>query len=100
MHRGYRFDVRPMLSPGANSLTVDLRSALEYAEDVERALGKRPHTNAHPYNMVRKMACSFGWDWGPDFQTAGLWKPVRLERWHISRSPARSRPRSVRTLPG
>ena len=31
--------------------------------------------------MVRKMACSFGWDWGPDLRTAGLWRPVRLERW-------------------
>jgi beta-mannosidase len=85
MHRGYRFDVRPMITSGANQLTVDFRSALEYAEDVERALGKRAHTNTHPYNMVRKMACSFGWDWGPDFQTAGLWKPVRLERWRTAR---------------
>src|SRR6218665_3973241 len=35
--------------------------------------------------MVRKMACSFGWDWGPDLQTAGIWKPVRLERWRTAR---------------
>src|SRR5699024_9962035 len=44
------------------------------------------------FNMVRKMACSFGWDWGPDLQTAGLWKPVRLERW------SRARLASVRPL--
>ena len=31
------------------------------------------------------MACSFGWDWGPDLQTAGIWKPVRLERWDTAR---------------
>ena len=31
------------------------------------------------------MACSFGWDWGPDLRTAGLWKPVRLERWSVAR---------------
>ncbi|HEY5180625.1 MAG TPA: glycoside hydrolase family 2 protein [Dermatophilaceae bacterium] len=85
MHRGYRFDVRPMLRHGANRLTVDFRSALEYAEQVESVLGRRAHTNTHPYNMVRKMACSFGWDWGPDFQTAGIWKPVRLERWCTAR---------------
>ena len=85
MHRGYRFDVRPTLVAGANQLTVDFRSALEHAEEVERSIGKRPHTNTHPYNMVRKMACSFGWDWGPDFQTAGIWKPVRLERWSTAR---------------
>jgi beta-mannosidase len=31
------------------------------------------------------MACSFGWDWGPDLRTAGLWKPVRLECWSVAR---------------
>src|SRR5690606_15874330 len=28
---------------------------------------------------------SFGWDWGPDLQTAGIWKPVRIERWRVAR---------------
>ena len=85
MHRSYRFDARALLTGAAVALTVDLSSALEHAEAVELELGARPHTNAHPYNMVRKMACSFGWDWGPDFQTAGIWKPVRLERWRTAR---------------
>ncbi|PGH46963.1 glycoside hydrolase family 2 protein [Streptomyces sp. Ru87] len=81
MHRSYRFDVRDLLRPGGNELVVSFRSALEYAEEVERELGRRDHVYPHPFNMVRKMACSFGWDWGPDLQTAGIWKPVRLERW-------------------
>ncbi|XKK41792.1 glycoside hydrolase family 2 protein [Nocardiopsis sp. ARC36] len=85
MHRGYRFPVGRVLREGSNDLTVSFRPALEYAEEVRDALGARPHTNTHPYNMVRKMACSFGWDWGPDFQTAGIWKPVRLERWSTAR---------------
>ncbi|GAA1760675.1 glycoside hydrolase family 2 protein [Streptomonospora arabica] len=85
MHRAYRFDVREALRGGANELTVDFSPALEYAERERERLGHRPHTNAHPYNMVRKMACSFGWDWGPDLQTAGIWKPVRLERWRGAR---------------
>jgi beta-mannosidase len=85
MHRSYRFDVRAHLTGAAAPLTVDLSSALERAEELEIELGARPHTNTHPYNMVRKMACSFGWDWGPDFQTAGIWKPVRLERWRTAR---------------
>ncbi|MDT0329758.1 glycoside hydrolase family 2 protein [Nocardiopsis lambiniae] len=85
MHRAHRFDVRSALRAGTNELTVDLRSALAYAEENRAELGARPHVNAHPYNMVRKMACSFGWDWGPDLQTAGIWKPVRLERWNTAR---------------
>ncbi|MFD6097337.1 glycoside hydrolase family 2 protein [Nocardiopsis flavescens] len=91
MHRSHRFDARAALRAGSNELTVDLRSALEYAEEERERLGARPHTNTHPYNMVRKMACSFGWDWGPDLQTAGIWKPVRLERWTTARL-ARVRP--------
>ncbi|MDX3109243.1 glycoside hydrolase family 2 protein [Nonomuraea angiospora] len=85
MHRSYRFDVRDLLTAGSNDLVVTFRSALEYAEEVERRLGARPHAYTHPFNMVRKMACSFGWDWGPDLQTAGIWKPVRLERWRTAR---------------
>ncbi|MEV6302302.1 glycoside hydrolase family 2 protein [Actinoplanes sp. NPDC051861] len=85
MHRGYRFDVRHLLRDGAIPLTVRFDSALEHAEEFERAHGSRPRPYPHPFNAVRKMACSFGWDWGPDLQTAGIWKPVRLERWRVAR---------------
>ncbi|HEX7301892.1 glycoside hydrolase family 2 protein [Lentzea sp.] len=85
MHRSHRFDVRELLVDGCNDLAVAFSSALAHAEKVEAALGQRAHVNAHPFNMIRKMACSFGWDWGPDLQTAGIWRPVRLERWHTAR---------------
>jgi beta-mannosidase len=84
-HRSYRWDVRGLLGAGPHELTVHFRSALEYAESERDRLGKRPSAYEHPLNMVRKMACSFGWDWGPDLQTAGIWKPVRLERWRTAR---------------
>jgi len=85
MHRGYRFDVRDLLRAGDQELSVRFDPALEYAEAIGEKLGPRPHTNEHPFNAVRKMACSFGWDWGPDLQTAGIWKPARLERWRVAR---------------
>ncbi|WP_328346764.1 glycoside hydrolase family 2 protein [Micromonospora sp. NBC_00421] len=85
MHRGYRFDVRETLREGHNELTVTLGAALTYAEQAESQLGWRQRAYPHPYNAIRKMACSFGWDWGPDLQTAGIWKPVRLERWDTAR---------------
>ncbi|WP_165990066.1 glycoside hydrolase family 2 protein [Streptomyces sp. YIM 98790] len=96
MHRGYRFDVRGPLGPaadgsGEHTLAVTFHSALEHAERLQKELGERPRAYPHPFNMVRKMACSFGWDWGPDLQTAGIWKPVRLERWRTARI-ARLRP--------
>jgi beta-mannosidase len=85
MHRSYRFDVRELLTGAPADLVVTFRSALAYAEELQERLGSRPRAYAHPFNMVRKMACSFGWDWGPDLQTAGIWKPVRLERWRTAR---------------
>ena len=85
MHRGYRFDVRDLLGAGDAPLRVRFDSALAYAEMMQEKLGERPRANPHPFNAVRKMACSFGWDWGPDLQTAGIWKPVRLERWRVAR---------------
>ncbi|RKN41263.1 glycoside hydrolase family 2 protein [Streptomyces hoynatensis] len=85
MHRSYRFDVRDLLDGNPAELVVTFRSALEYAEEIRDRLGHRPGAYSHPLNMVRKMACSFGWDWGPDLQTAGIWKPVRLERWRTAR---------------
>ncbi|MFD1717276.1 glycoside hydrolase family 2 protein [Georgenia deserti] len=84
MHRRYRFDVTELLA-AENALAVSFRSALTRAEELEAELGPRPHSYPHPFNAIRKMACSFGWDWGPDLQTAGIWRPVRLERWSLAR---------------
>lgn len=84
MHRSYRYDVRELVGTPTN-LVVDLDSALEAAEAEAERLGTRPMAYDQPFNMVRKMACSFGWDWGPDLQTAGLWKPVRVQRWRVAR---------------
>jgi beta-mannosidase len=86
MHRSYRFDVTPRLSGRPLDLEVDLGSATAYAESEMARLGDRVRALPQaPYNFIRKMACSFGWDWGPDLRTAGLWKPVRLERWRVAR---------------
>ncbi len=87
-HRTFRFDVRDALAgadEGRMPLTVDFASALEHAEAEADRIGARPLEYPHPLNMVRKMACSFGWDWGPDLQSAGIWRPVRLERWRFAR---------------
>lgn len=36
-------------------------------------------------NFVRKPAYHFGWDWGPRYVTAGVWRPVRLLAWDDNR---------------
>jgi beta-mannosidase len=87
MHRSYRFDVTGL----SGRLAVRFASAYAEAEAVRGAVGERPAAYTEPYQYVRKMACSFGWDWGPTLVTAGIWRPVRLERWSTARI-ARVRP--------
>lgn len=85
MHRTHRFDVSTVLVDGANELVVEFASPIRAADAASLALGYRPHTNHHPYNAIRKMACSFGWDWGIDTSTSGIWRAVTLESWSEAR---------------
>jgi beta-mannosidase len=87
MHRSYRFDVTGL----SGRLSVRFASAYTEAEAVRERLGERPNAYPEPFQYIRKMACSFGWDWGPTLVTAGIWRPVRLERWSTARI-ARVRP--------
>ncbi|MFI2205946.1 glycoside hydrolase family 2 protein [Streptomyces sp. NPDC020192] len=81
MHRSYRLDVTGL----EGRLAVRFASAYTEAEAVRDRLGERPAAYPEPYPYLRKMACSFGWDWGPTLVTAGIWRPVRLEHWSTAR---------------
>jgi beta-mannosidase len=86
MHRSYRFDVRDLLRPGRNHLVVRFDSVHRYAEAVRAAVGERPLAGTSgPFPYVRKMACNFGWDWGPTLVTAGIWQRIGLESWSVAR---------------
>ncbi len=85
MHRSFRFDVTGDLAAGPADLVIDFDSAYTVAEALREELGPRPNAYPEPFNYVRKMASSFGWDWGPTLVTAGVWRPVRLERWSTAR---------------
>ncbi|WP_328632105.1 glycoside hydrolase family 2 protein [Streptomyces sp. NBC_00356] len=93
MHRSYRFDV----TGRSGELRVDFASAYEEASAVRELTGDRPNVYPAPSQYIRKMACSFGWDWGPTVVTAGLWRPVRIERWSTARF---SRVRPLVTVDG
>ncbi|MET9495641.1 glycoside hydrolase family 2 protein [Streptomyces sp. NPDC006552] len=81
MHRSYRFDV----TGRAGELSVTFDSAYDEADAVRATVGERPNAYPEPFQYLRKMACSFGWDWGPTVVTAGMWRPVRLEHWSTAR---------------
>lgn len=87
MHRAYRFDVTAAIE-AENSVDVCFTSAYTYAEQQERALGARPSAYPQPFAFIRKMASSFGWDWGPTLPGCGLWRDVRIESWSTARIAA------------
>lgn len=81
MHVGYRFELTPVVSEGENTLEILFRSPVTYAEGHRDRLGNRPNAYPDPLNFIRKMACNFGWDWGPTLVTAGVWRDCYLESW-------------------
>ncbi|WAB84994.1 glycoside hydrolase family 2 protein [Microcella daejeonensis] len=84
-HRSYRVDARGAIDAGALAIEVAFSAPVPAADAASLSLGYRPHVNHHPYNALRKMACSFGWDWGIDTATSGIWRPVRVEAWSVAR---------------
>jgi beta-mannosidase len=80
MFRSYRWDVREHLREGENTLAVVFAAPVPEAAARAERDGALPHTNHHAYNQLRKMACSFGWDWGIDVAGAGIWKPDVIAR--------------------
>src|SRR6185312_13534629 len=91
MHRSYRYDVTSLLTGAPPHVAVHLSSAYTEAEAERARLGPRPNAYPEPFNYIRKMACSFGWDWGPTVVGAGIWRPARWEAWSTARI-ARLRP--------
>lgn len=63
------------------TIEVELQPALPVARQLETE-SPLPRADMYeiPFNQVRKMACSFGWDWGPTTITAGLWREVTVTR--------------------
>lgn len=87
-HRTYRFSVDDALRDGENELVVTFASPVAEADRASLEIGYRPHTYFHPFNAIRKAACNFGWDWGLDAASSGIWKPARLEAWSGARLAA------------
>jgi beta-mannosidase len=86
MHRGYRFPIDSVLRPGENRLAVRFDSAYRYGETLREELGDRPSAyDPEPFPYLRKMACNFGWDWGPTLVTSGIWRSIGLHAWRTAR---------------
>ena len=81
-HRRHRIALKDVLTPGRNDITFVFASAI--TEAIARNASSPywipalTEAQAAPFNMVRKPASDFGWDWGPAFAPAGLYGDVQL----------------------
>jgi beta-mannosidase len=86
MFGGYRWNVKPLLRAGENELRIRFGSAMKYVRT--HRTGHRPREINDPVGRstaIRKQQCQFGWDWGPRFVTAGIWRDIFLEGWSDNR---------------
>lgn len=95
-HRIWRARVDGQLRATGNELQIVFRSpirtllprvqAMEHkiAGNYPSPYGDEPR-DAMVGNFVRKPAYHFGWDWGPRYVTAGVWRQVHIDSWDAQR---------------
>lgn len=80
MFRTWKVDVKKLLKVGQNELKIVFTSSINKAKEEAK---KIPYTLPGDEKVfVRTAQYQFGWDWGPRFVTAGIWKPVKLLFWN------------------
>jgi beta-mannosidase len=86
MHRRWVVPCKPYLQVGENELRVEFHSPMQVAMAAYTASpfqlpagNDAAEIKLSPY--VRKAAYHFGWDFGPRFVTAGIWRPAHLRLW-------------------
>ncbi|MGB9108706.1 MAG: glycoside hydrolase family 2 protein, partial [Telluria sp.] len=94
--RTWRVPVQGKLRTRGNELRIVFRSPIatllpsvtamphKLAGNYPSPYGDEPK-DAMTANFVRKPGYHYGWDWGPRYVTAGVWKPVRLQSWDAVR---------------
>ncbi|KAH7951193.1 hypothetical protein HPB52_006250 [Rhipicephalus sanguineus] len=90
MYVRYIADVIDVLHRKSNIITVSCESPVLYAlrkheQQVRSSYPVYPlcppavqNGQCH-VNYIRKMPCSFSWDWGPSFPSTGIWKPIEIQ---------------------
>ena len=90
MFRAWKVDIKPFLIAGKNLIEVEFTSPINYnkekAQNYPYSLPSGCETGEIKVSsFTRKAAYHFGWDWGPRFVTAGIWKPIKVNSWNDAR---------------
>ncbi len=76
MFRSYRFKIGDRLQAKENHLRIVFRSPLQWIAEKRRPIRQMPSVRHPDRVFMRKSQYAFGWDWGPQFPTSGIWRPV------------------------
>jgi beta-mannosidase len=80
MFRTWNVTVKNELNIGQNTLRIVFFSAVKKGKEAAKKL---PYTLPGDEKIfTRKAQYHYGWDWGPRFVTAGIWKKVKLHFWN------------------
>lgn len=84
MFRPFSADVGHLLHPGDNLLTLEIRAPEERAREHSARLPyPLPHVSfpvqSQGRNLLRKVQCHAGWDWGPCLMVSGIYGEVLLQ---------------------
>ncbi len=90
MYRTWTFDVKAALKVGDNVLDVTFAAPMPFVRrmDAERGILPSWAVGGHRLNAgsyIRKQPSNFGWDWGPQFVTCGIWRKVELLMFNTAR---------------
>jgi beta-mannosidase len=83
MFRTYAFDIGPSLThEGLHTLAIrfDPPALMVPAGNLPVWGAFKDRVSGSKRNLMRKAQFGWGWDWGPDLPTVGIWRPARLER--------------------
>jgi beta-mannosidase len=83
MFRKWIISAKSHLKMGTNHLKVVFHSAVQKGKEEAKKLSYTLPEKERVF--VRKAQYQFGWDWGPRFVTAGIWKPVQLKFWNSAK---------------
>ena len=78
--RQWKADVKSRLQTSNNKLSILIHSPFDIEKQKAEAYGFQPPSDSRMF--TRKAAYVYGWDWGPQIVTSGLWKSVKLESWN------------------
>ena len=83
MFRKWSISAKSHLKIGNNHLKVVFHSAVQKGKEEATKLSYTLPEKERVF--VRKAQYQFGWDWGPRFVTAGIWKKVQLKFWNSAK---------------